>query len=94
MLLHNGNKFACAPIGHSAIVKEHYLKVKIILQKLPYSEHNCGICVDCKLVNFLLGQQVGVHQTSLFFCYWNSRATDQHWVKKDWRAREDLAAGD
>ena len=40
VLLHNGNKFACLPIGHSVIVKEHYLNVKIVLQKLRYSEHN------------------------------------------------------
>ena len=29
-----------------------------------------------------------------FLCYWDSRATDQHWVKKNWPAREDLAVGD
>ena len=40
VLLHNGNKFACVPIGHSMIVKEHYLYVKIVLQKVRYSEHN------------------------------------------------------
>ena len=40
VLLHNGNKFACVPIGHSVIVKERYLNVKMILQKLRYSEHN------------------------------------------------------
>ena len=39
-LLHNGNKFACVPVGHSVIVKEYYLNVKLVLQKLRYSEHN------------------------------------------------------
>ena len=29
----------------------------------------------------------------MFFCYWNGRATDQHWVKKDWPAR-NFAVGD
>ena len=29
-----------------------------------------------------------------FLCYWDSRATTRHWVKKDWPAREDLAGGD
>ena len=56
VLLHNGNKFACVPIGHSVIVKEHYLNVKMVLQKLRYSEHNWAICVE---VNFLLEQQGG-----------------------------------
>ena len=65
MSIYNGNKFACAPIGHSVIVKEHYLNVKMFLQKLRYSEHNWAICVDFKMINFLLGQQ-GVHQKFLF----------------------------
>ena len=29
-----------------------------------------------------------------FLYCWDSCATDQHWVKKDWPAREDLAVGD
>ena len=38
VLFHNGNKFACVPIGHSMIVKEHYLNAKMVLQKLRYNE--------------------------------------------------------
>ena len=52
VLLHNGNKFACVPIGHSVIVKEPYLNAKMVLQKLRYSEHNWAIYVDFKTVNF------------------------------------------
>ena len=40
VFLHKGNKFACVPIGHSVIVKEHYLNVKMVFQKLRLSEHN------------------------------------------------------
>ena len=94
MLLHYGTKFACVPIGHSVIVKEHYLNVKMVLQKLRYGEHNWGICVDFKMVNFLLGQQRGYTKHPCFFCYCDSRATDQHLVKKDRPAREDPAVGD
>ena len=94
MLFHNGNKFACVPIGHSMIVKEHYLNAKMVLQKLRYNEHNWAICVDFKMINFLLGQRVGYTKHPCFLCYWDSRATDQHSVKKDWPAREDLAVGD
>ena len=57
VLLYNGNKFTWVSIGHSVIVKEHYLNVKMVLQKLRYSEHNWAICLDFKMVNFLLGQQ-------------------------------------
>ena len=48
MLLYNGNKFACVPIGHSVIVEEHYLNVKMVLQKLLYGKHNWAIYVDLK----------------------------------------------
>ena len=48
VLFHDGNKFACVPFGHSVIVKKHYLNVKMVLQKLRYSEHNWAICVDIK----------------------------------------------
>ena len=34
VLLHKGNKFACVPIGHSVVVKEHYLNVIMVLNKL------------------------------------------------------------
>ena len=94
VLLHKGNKFACGPIGHSVVVKEHYLNVKMVLNKLGYSEHNWAICVDSKMVNFLFGQQGGYTKYPCFLCYWDSRASTQHWVKKDWPAREDLAVGD
>ena len=50
--------------------------------------------MDFKMVNFLLGQQGGYTKYPCFLCYWDSRASTQHWVKKDWRAREDLAVGD
>ena len=37
VLHYNGNKLACFSIGHSVIVKEHYLNMKMVLQKLRYS---------------------------------------------------------
>ena len=67
MLLRNGNKFACVPIGHSVIVNEHYLNVKIALQELRYSEDNWAIGVDFKMVNFLLGQQEDIPNILVFF---------------------------
>ena len=66
VLLHNGTKFACVSIGHSVIVKKHYLNVKMVLQKLHYSEHNWAICVNFKMVNFFVRTARGVYQISLF----------------------------
>ena len=59
VLLNNGNKFACVPAGHSVVLKEHYHSIKMVLEKLCYSEHNWVIYVDFKTVNFLLRQQSG-----------------------------------
>ena len=94
VFLHNGNKYACVPIGHSVIAKEHYLNVKMVLQKLGYSEQKWAIGINFKMVNFLLRQQGGYTKHPCFLSYWDSRVTDQHWVKKDWPALEDLAVGD
>ena len=66
MLLHNGNKVACVPIGHFVIVTEHYLNVKMVLQKLRYGEHNWAICIDFKMVNSLLGKQGGTPNILVF----------------------------
>ena len=66
-LLHNGNKFACVLFRHFVIVEEHYLNVNMVLQKLRYSEHNWAICVDFKMVNFLLGQPVGTPNILVFY---------------------------
>ena len=66
MFLHNGNKFAYVPIGHSVIVKKHSLNVKMVLQKLRYSEHNWATCVDFKMVNCLLRQQWGTPNILVF----------------------------
>ena len=59
MLLHNGNSYASIPIGHFTTLKEQYQSIKIVLQKLAYEQHQWHICVDFKMVNFLLGQQAG-----------------------------------
>ena len=66
----------------------------MVFNKLGYSEHNWAIYVDFKMVNFLLGQQGGYSKYPFFLCYWDSRASTQHWVKKNWPSREDLAVGD
>ena len=68
------------------IVKEHYLNVKMVSHKLHYSEHNWAICINFKMVNFLLGQQGGYTKHPYFLRYWDSCTIDQHWVKQEWPA--------
>ena len=97
MLLHNGNKIASVPIGHSVVLKEHYLyllSIKMVLDELRYQNHNWIICVDLKMVDFLLGQQGGYTKYSCFLCLWDSRNDGQHWQRKHWLARDELVVGE
>ena len=55
VLNHNGN--ASEPIGHSFHAKETYKNVKQLLSLIKYDDHKWVICVDPKMVSFLLGQQ-------------------------------------
>ena len=83
LLLHNGNKYGSVPIGHSIHMKEKYEEIKTVLHSIKYHEHNWLICVDLKMVNFLLGQQSGYTKFPCFLWLWDSRAKHLHWVQKD-----------
>ncbi|KAI6654433.1 hypothetical protein LOD99_829 [Oopsacas minuta] len=93
-LLHNGNIFGSIPIGYSVKHKEEYNNVKEILEIINYSAHDWVICVDLKMVNFLLGQQSGFTNYPCFLCYWDSRDRNQHWIRDKWPPRECLKVGD
>ena len=55
VLLHNHNIYGCIPIGHSVTMKEEHGNIKLILERLKYGDYQWLICVDLKIVNFLLG---------------------------------------
>ena len=44
------------------------------------------------MINYLLRHLRGYTKHPCFLCYWDNRASDQHWIKKDW-PQEDLAVG-
>ena len=88
--LHNGNQFASVPITPSTTLKEKYESVKYVLEKIGYDQHKWFICVDLKMVNFLLGQQSGFTKDPCFLCMWDSRDRAQHYTKKDWPLQEEL----
>jgi len=93
VLLHNGNRYSSIPIAHSTTLKEQYENVKLVLQKIRYHEHQWSICVDLKMVNFLLGQQSGYTKYPCFMCLWDSRAKQDHWTKVSWPTREKMIVG-
>lgn len=94
VLLHNGNKYGSIPIAHSTTMKEEYDNIALVMEKIKYQDHEWRICVDLKMVNFLLGQQGGFTKFPCFLCYWDSRAKQYHWVRKEWPKRENMVVGE
>ena len=94
VLLHNGNKYGSISIGHSVVLKENYSNIKVVLEKLKYCDHQWLICVDLKMVNFLLGQQGDHTKYPCFLCYWDSRVYEEHWVSNHWPSRNTMKRGE
>ena len=94
VLLHNTNEYASIPISHSTTLKEKYEPVKQVVECIKYNQHNWKICVDLKMMNFLLREQSGYTKHPCFLCMWDSRDKANHWVKKDWEPRITLRPGD
>ena len=65
----------------------------MVLNLIKYREHNRVICVDLKMVNFLLGQQKGFTKFPCYLCMWDSRARNQHWIQKERPIRKTLTVG-
>ena len=84
LLLHNGNQYGSIPIGHSVTLKENYENITVMLKKLKYCVHQWLICLDLKMVNFLLGYT----KYPCFLCYWDSRANEEHLSKKIMATKE------
>jgi len=78
VLLHNVSLYASLPIAHSTKLKEEYDNIKLVLERLCYHDQ-LSICVDLKMVNFLVGQQSGYTKYPCFICFWDSRAKQDHW---------------
>jgi hypothetical protein len=55
VLLNNGNRYGSIPIGHATTMKEEYKSISLVLERINYQKHQWVICVDLKMVNFLLG---------------------------------------
>ena len=81
VLLQNKNLFAAFPIGHSVYLREKHGDVKTVNELFQYQKHNSIICVDLKMVCFLLGQQRRYTKYPCLFCMWYSRAREKHWVE-------------
>ena len=94
VLLHNTNEHASIPTGNSTTLKEKYQPIKEVIEKINYATHNWKICVDLKMVNFLLGRQSRYTKHPCFLCLWNSQAKHERWVIKDWPPRQEMTVGE
>lgn len=81
VLLHNENIYGSIPVAQSTKLNETYEAVRFVLSNIKYEDHAWLICVDLKMVNFLLGQQSGFTKFPCFLCYWDSRARSEHWER-------------
>ena len=91
--LHITNVYGSIPIGHSTTLKEKYDAIRSVLQHIKYNDQQWLICVDLKMMNFLLGQWSGYTKYP-FFCYLDSSDKANHWNKKDWSVRDRLSVGE
>ena len=93
VLLHNGNVYPSIPIAHSIELKETYINMELLLDRIQYRRHSWSICADLKVVSLVLGMQLGYTKYCCFICEWDSRARDVHYVTKNWPLRSSLIPG-
>ena len=48
---------------------------------------------DLKVIALLLGQQCGYTKNPCFLCLWDSRADEQHFIKKNWPPQTESVPG-
>ena len=93
MLLRIGNQKSCIPIAHSVHLNETPENMKILPDAIDYKTHQWNICGDLKVIGMLMGMQTGFTKFCCFLCLWNSRAMNEHYVKRDWMLRTEYEPG-
>lgn len=87
VLLHQANKKPSIPIALCSDTKETYQKMKLILEKVKYQEHQWRVCCDLKVVSMLCGLQGGYVKYMCFLCDWDSRCKDNSYQVYSWQDR-------
>ena len=67
--------------------------MKVFLDAIQYYKYNLEVIGDFKMVAFLLRLQGGFIKYQCFLCCWDSRATKDHFLKKNWDMREGYLVG-
>lgn len=92
-LLHNENKHPAVPIGYSHSLGESYESMKLLLDCINYSQHLWVICADLKVITIILGLQGGFTKFMCYWCLWNSRAYELHFLRREWDIRPPPVVG-
>lgn len=92
VLLHNDHIYMPIPIAYSRILKETHASMKIIFEKIKYSEHNWDVSGDLKVVALIMGLQLGRTKNSCFICTWVSTAKINHYAAT-WEKRSSYTVG-
>ena len=64
-------------------MKETYKNMKTFLDRIKYAEHESIISQDLKVLSMLLEQQGGNTKKPCLLFLWNSRAKQDHWIKRE-----------
>ena len=64
-------------------MKETHDSMDQVLSAVNYQEHKWLICGDLKVVEIVLVFQYGYRKYPCFLCLWDSRADDQHYIRKE-----------
>ena len=67
--------------------------MKQILDLVNYNSYKWPLCADLKVLNTLLGLQLGYTKYSCLFCLWNSRDRENHYLNREWPNRETNVIG-
>lgn len=76
----------CMVLSYSVIQplsNKKYEEIKLVLKKILYRGHKWIICIDLKMVSFLMGQQSDYTKYPYIHYMWDSRDQINHYVKKD-----------
>ena len=74
-------------------LKESYDSIQILLDAIQYNESKWYLCGDLKIIGILMGMQGQFTKHCCFHCLWDSRASAEHYVRKDWPARVTYIPG-
>ena len=68
VLRHNENILPSVPVACSTTLKENYITLQLILDRINYNTNKWLVCADLKVVAILAGLQLGHTKYCCFLC--------------------------